>query len=921
MDSKAEETKTKVLSDKAPSEMSSQTTPAITPQPIEAEANTANHLQDPSVSENAQRIPPNEFSSNKASAHMPSQTLSAVQPVSSAAVDTTARLEKPQPSISKGGEPVLLQSLENASHVSSASRPIEPTKPKPDTSVKEGKERAREPDIESSWDETPPGMFSEKASADPPGKAKKAKRREVLVENGENESETDIQRSLPTVKAPNSTGIRLNDSSAPQGTSKQYVLAKEDTKSSEVPDTEPLYEEISSWKFSESSSSGQPLPTKNSSDAFLDGSAPAKEKGHLPHADSSRPHLWEPPVAVDDKGPITLNDSSGRDGLWKPPKSKSEEQEKRSKSSSEKLPSKMASQPSSAGTEEPSSNDSHAPFEDDGPTKSRSKEGGRKATSNSSQQGGSELPPFYDNVYRSPESLQDPSAPPPEYGKAPAGDKTLVASQDAPEDYYPPSSPSRSRMATQDTSSKQRTQSRPGQPGNSDAGDGSSKRRLKTNKIDLADVSAPDSEEQQDSVSKPSSSSASIDVKEAIAGLGSKSGKSNASEVGSSSSYPEEKRKVHNNGYNQSEIPDFIARGPLIVNRVELPDPRPLTTPSNYVDSGKNGKETEIVKAAVEEQEAQKQMHQEMNQDEESPDVTHLEDSHKAKKKSPSKSKLTAEAFRSHSEFEISDSVKDNLRRLCHNAKLCKKRTIASVLFFAAYIAFTSYVGSSYVVVKSPSVTASNVVRRQAFNTSGIEETVLSVTDAFQDTGYSLSTLQSHPLLISNLWHLFSQLLIIYLISSIYSHTPVEEEAGSEKLESQPRKSEGSWWTRNIDRVARTHAWFQRRLGRRSIARYAIILALFGISILVARQLTSLSYISRNPSATEPWSTYPDVALLYDRLRASHKRLASGVTLLQASICFWFVVVFAGAYCILTLVDEPVPAPRDIEQGKGDAAV
>ncbi|KAJ9091094.1 hypothetical protein QFC19_009268 [Naganishia cerealis] len=925
MDSKAGETNTKVLSDQTASEMSSQTTPAITPQPTEAEANTANHLQDPSVSENDQRIPLNEFSSNKVSAHMPSQALSAVQPVPSEAIDTTARLEKPQPPISKGEEPVLLQSLENASHVSLASRPIEATTPKLDVSVKEGKERAREPEIESSLDEIPPGMFSEKAPADPPGKAKKAKRREVLGKNGENESETDIHRSLPTVKPANDTGIRLNDSSAPQGTSRLDVLAKEDIKSSQVPDKEPTYERISSRKFSESSSAGQPLPTTNSPDAFLEGPAPAKEKEHLQHADSSRPHFWEPPVAVENKGPVTLNDSSGRDGLWKPPKSKSEEQEKRSEPSSEKLPSKMTSQPSSTEIEEPNTSDPHAPFEGEGPTKSLSKEGGRQATSGSSQQGGSELPPFYDNVYRGPESLQDSSAPPPEYGKAPPGDKTLVASQDAPEDYYPPSSPSRSRIASQDTSSKQRTQNRPGQPGNSDAGDGSSKWILKTNKIDLADVSAPDSEGQQDSVSKPSSSSASIDVKEAIAGLGRKSSKSNVSEVGSSSSHPEEKRKVHNNGYNRSEIPDFAARGgnhlrePLIVNRVEFPDDRPLTKSPNYVDSGKNGKETEIVEAAVKKQEAQKQIH-EVNQYVEPPDAIHLEDSRKAKKKSPSTSESYAEAFRSNSEFEMSDSIKDNFKRLCHNAKLCKKRTTASVLFFAAYIAFT-YAGSSYVVIKSPSVTASNVVKRQAFNTTGIEETVSSVTDAFQDTGYSLGTLQSHPLLISNLWHLFSQFLILYLISSIYIHTPVEEEARSEKSESQPRKAGGSWWTRITDRVTSTRAWFQRRLGRWSFARYAIILALFGISILVARQLTSLSYISRNPSATEPWSTYPDVALLYGRLRASQKGLASGVTLVQASICFWFVVVFTGAYCISTLADEPVPAPRDIEQGKGSAEV
>ncbi|KAJ9098734.1 hypothetical protein QFC21_004382 [Naganishia friedmannii] len=298
--------------------------------------------------------------------------------------------------------------------------------------------------------------------------------------------------------------------------------------------------------------------------------------------------------------------------------------------------------------------------------------------------------------------------------------------------------------------------------------------------------------------------------------------------------------------------------------------------------------------------------------------------SHKTESRSKPSSKTTST---SRFQSETSDSLRTSFKSLCRNAKACKKRTISSAVLCVAYIAAT-YFGSSLLIDHAPAAaaavaaSAAGVVKRQAVtNATGIAtDAITSVNDAFQNTGFLMGILHGHVLLISMSWHLVAQLAIVSLLCSIYSYEPKagkqdDEKSGAGKTAS-PVIKKGSFWNRITNRASRTRNWSRRNMGRWSWARYGLTLALFLVSLIIARQLTSLSYISRNPTDAEPWSTFPDVTLFYGKLRASQAGLASGISLVQVSMLFWIMIAFSGSYCMSAPGNKAAARAADLESGK-----
>ncbi|KAJ9122597.1 hypothetical protein QFC22_002026 [Naganishia vaughanmartiniae] len=403
--------------------------------------------------------------------------------------------------------------------------------------------------------------------------------------------------------------------------------------------------------------------------------------------------------------------------------------------------------------------------------------------------------------------------------------------------------------------------------------------------------------------------------------------------------YPEEKKKLRGNEITPSNIPEGDISGrtagdgnhptessvpPIMVAQVQLPDDHSqLNLPYGSGDKKEIGMDIVDAKRLREEPSTTPPPRAAMNLQDVKPESRNSESPQKLNPNTTSES-----GFQS----EIPDSLKQSLKTFCHNAKACKTRTMTFALICVGYIAAT-YFTSSLLIAQAPaavaaSTTASVAKRQAAINATEIAaDTLSSVNDAFQDPGFLVGIVQGHVLLISTLWHLVAQLLIVCLINSIYSYEPPEGTPNEDTEKSGPSETSPlgkgslwnptSWWRRLTDRASRTQNWSQRHMGRWSFARYGLILALFLITLLIARQLTSLSYISRNPSSNEPWSTFPDVALIYDKLRASRTGLASGAGLVRVSMGFWFLVVFSGSYCMSTLADKPPARPSDLEQGKG----
>lgn len=403
--------------------------------------------------------------------------------------------------------------------------------------------------------------------------------------------------------------------------------------------------------------------------------------------------------------------------------------------------------------------------------------------------------------------------------------------------------------------------------------------------------------------------------------------------------YPKEKERVYKNEITpRGKIPDELFSGhmnqpeqtsipSITVAQVQVQNDHPDPSSLPY---GSKQREMDIVEA--------NRLQQEPPSVRPTSSEIHLQDvnsgSHKESRSKPTTSKTDPT---SRFQSETSDSLKHSVKSLCRNAKTCKKRTISFIVLSAAYVAATYY-GSSLLIAQAPAaVAASVVVKRQEVASTATDfaaDAITSVNDAFQKPGLWMGMLQGHALLISMLWHLVAQVIIVSLINSIYSYEPSEakpndETPGSSKTASADGKGSStsvtSWkintsWKRICDRVTRACDWFRRNMGRWSCARYGMILALFLISLIIGRQLTSLAYISRNPSSAEPpWSTFPDVTLFYGKLRASRAGLATGVSLVQVSMCFWVVVVFSASYCMSTLGDPPATRVVDLEQGKAVA--
>lgn len=237
-----------------------------------------------------------------------------------------------------------------------------------------------------------------------------------------------------------------------------------------------------------------------------------------------------------------------------------------------------------------------------------------------------------------------------------------------------------------------------------------------------------------------------------------------------------------------------------------------------------------------------------------------------------------------------------------------------------------------------------NLARRQStgqtssFDTetvaSSVSDAVSSATERIQSADLSLNKFQENLFAISMTWHFVVQLVVIWLISDVI--TPVEKK--DSKKESKAGKQDDNAGEEKItvqrvikalpkailkdipllayrflrDSTKKTYRTV-RRAKKWTYIRLALLVGLWLIMFLVARQLSSLAHIARDPSA-EPWSSWPDVRMLHDTLQANISGLATGERLVTASLCFWFVSITASVYCMSSLADRPTPVPADEEK-------
>lgn len=248
------------------------------------------------------------------------------------------------------------------------------------------------------------------------------------------------------------------------------------------------------------------------------------------------------------------------------------------------------------------------------------------------------------------------------------------------------------------------------------------------------------------------------------------------------------------------------------------------------------------------------------------------------------------------------------------------------------------------------SLGSGNVEKRQEISSSAgldtdavassVSDAVSSATDRLQAADLSLNSFQENLFAISMTWHFVIQFAVIYLLSEVIA--PIEEkddkakkdgkESAEEPADDGSEDDDGITFKKAVkglpkaifkgipllifrstkDSIKKLYRMI-RRAKKWTYIRLGLICALGLVMLLVARQLSSLAHIIRDPSA-EPWSEWPDITILHDTLLANTADLAAGERLLMISFCFWFMSITASVYCMSCLADRPAPVPVDEEK-------
>lgn len=325
-------------------------------------------------------------------------------------------------------------------------------------------------------------------------------------------------------------------------------------------------------------------------------------------------------------------------------------------------------------------------------------------------------------------------------------------------------------------------------------------------------------------------------------------------------------------------------------------------------------------------------------------------DSHSNERKSRKRSEKTSNDRDTDCEQGSSPSSKPvkrfwrNLKEGCRNARKRPKQSVLCLVLVIGYVVMTC-LGTQYGKAGSSRTSSPSLARRQSvgdsssFSTgtvaSSVSDAVSSATERIQSADLSLNGFQQNLFAISMTWHFIFQFVVIWLISDVT--TPVEKKESKQK-ESKAAPEEGVGEDEKItfkqvikalpkaifkdiplliyrftrDSIKKTYRII-RRAKKWTYIRLALLAGLGMIMFLVARQLSSLAHIARDPSA-KPWSAWPDVTMLHDTMQANIADLATGERLVTASLCFWFVSITASVYCMSTLADRPAAVPADEEQ-------
>lgn len=295
-----------------------------------------------------------------------------------------------------------------------------------------------------------------------------------------------------------------------------------------------------------------------------------------------------------------------------------------------------------------------------------------------------------------------------------------------------------------------------------------------------------------------------------------------------------------------------------------------------------------------------------------------------------------------------------NLKQGCRNVRKHPKQSIACLILFIGYVVMTC-LGAQYGQAGSFRGTSPGLAKRQSLEDSSsfdtgtvastVSDAVSSATERIQSADLSLNGFQQNLFAISMTWHFVFQFVVIWLVSDVIS--PVEEkESGKRESEAAREEEVGEEEVGEDEKItfkqvikALPKAIIKdiplliyrfirdsikkayriiRRAKKWTYVRLALLAGLGLIMLLVARQLSSLAHIARDPTA-KPWSAWPDVTMLHDTLQASISDLATGERLVTASLCFWFVSITASVYCMSSLADRPAVVPADEEKAlRGD---
>jgi Na+-transporting methylmalonyl-CoA/oxaloacetate decarboxylase gamma subunit len=287
-----------------------------------------------------------------------------------------------------------------------------------------------------------------------------------------------------------------------------------------------------------------------------------------------------------------------------------------------------------------------------------------------------------------------------------------------------------------------------------------------------------------------------------------------------------------------------------------------------------------------------------------------------------------------------------SFKRAFGNARTRWKRSLLCLILFIGYVTMTC-LGAQYGRAGSSRHSSPTLARRQSLEESSsfgtdavaasVSDAVSSATERIQSADLSLNGFQENLFAISMTWHFVVQFVVIWLISDVITPAGKKENKKKESKAAKEVAADDDKVTFKQVLKALPRAIFRdipalfyrfikdsfkkayrtvRRAKKWTYIRLALLAGLWLIMLLVARQLSSLAHIARDPSA-KPWSSWPDVTMLHDTLQANISGLATGERLVVASLCFWFVSITANVYCMSSFADRPAAVPADEEKALG----